>query len=73
MQKCGSGTAVMIAAFPVWLPVYVPDVDETYRKALAARGVDPEKAWRREGSVWECLVDLRQCLRRLVAFQGGSG
>jgi hypothetical protein len=40
------------------LPVYVPDVDETYRKALAAGGVDPEKAWRREGSVWECLVDL---------------
>ena len=45
-------------AFAGWLRVLVPDVDETYRKALAAGGVDPEKAWRREGSVWECLVDL---------------
>ena len=25
-------------AFPVWLHVYVPDVDETYRRALAAGG-----------------------------------
>jgi PhnB protein len=38
-------TVVMIAdsggpypAFPVWLHVYVPDVDATYRKALAAGG-----------------------------------
>jgi len=26
-------------AFPVWLHVYVPDVDATYKKALAAGGV----------------------------------
>ncbi len=26
-------------AFPVWLHVYVPDVDETWRRALAAGGV----------------------------------
>ncbi len=26
-------------AFPVWLHVYVPDVDTTYRRALAAGGV----------------------------------
>lgn len=25
-------------AFPAWLHVYVPDVDETYRRALAAGG-----------------------------------
>ena len=30
-------------AFAVWLYVYVPDVDETYRKARAAGGVDPDK------------------------------
>ena len=27
-----------IPAFPVWLHVYVPDVDATYRRALAAGG-----------------------------------
>src|SRR5690348_11864084 len=39
-------TVVMLAdagggspAFPVWLHVYVPDVDATYRRALAAGGV----------------------------------
>lgn len=37
-------TVVMIAdgqegAFPVWLHVYVPDVDATYQRALAAGGV----------------------------------
>ena len=38
-------TVVMIAdateqatAIPVWLHVYVPDVDETYRRALEAGG-----------------------------------
>jgi PhnB protein len=38
-------TVVMLAdgggsfpAFPVWLHVYVPDVDATYRRALAAGG-----------------------------------
>ena len=29
-------------AFPVCLHVYVLDVDERYRKALAAGGVDPD-------------------------------
>ena len=47
------GSVLMIAdgqgefpAFPVWLHVYVPDVDETYRRALAAGGVpvyEPEQ------------------------------
>ncbi len=39
-------TVVMLAdaggefpAFPVWLHVYVPDVDATYQRALAAGGV----------------------------------
>ncbi len=39
-------TVVMIAdaggafpAFPIWLHVYVRDVDETYRRALAAGGI----------------------------------
>ena len=46
-------TIVMLAdggegypAFPIWLHVYVPDVDATYQKALAAGGVsvqEPEK------------------------------
>ena len=30
-------------AFPVWLHVYVPDVDETYRRALAAGGVSVQE------------------------------
>lgn len=43
-------TVVMIAdggdnfpAFPIWLHVYVPDVDETYRRALAAGGVSVQE------------------------------
>jgi uncharacterized glyoxalase superfamily protein PhnB len=43
-------TIVMIAdgggpfpPFPVWLHVYVPDVDATYRRALAAGGVSVEE------------------------------
>jgi PhnB protein len=46
-------TVVMIAdgsqefpPFPVWMHVYVPDVDATYQRALAAGGVsvqEPEK------------------------------
>ncbi len=43
-------TVVMIAddaaqfpAFPVWLHVYVPDVDETYRRALAAGGTSVQE------------------------------
>jgi uncharacterized glyoxalase superfamily protein PhnB len=49
-------TMVMLAegggpfpAFPVWLHVYVPDVDETYRRALAAGGVSVQEPSRREG------------------------
>ncbi|HEX8441730.1 VOC family protein [Archangium sp.] len=30
-------------AFPIWLHVYVPDVDETYRRALAAGGVSVQE------------------------------
>ncbi|HSH82380.1 MAG TPA: VOC family protein [Herpetosiphonaceae bacterium] len=43
-------TIVMLAdgggefpAFPVWLHVYVPDVDATYRRALAAGGVSVQE------------------------------
>ncbi|MCY1074024.1 VOC family protein [Archangium lansingense] len=43
-------TVVMLAdgggsfpAFPVWLHVYVPDVDATYRRALAAGGVSVQE------------------------------
>jgi PhnB protein len=43
-------TVVMIAdaggsspAFPVWLHVYMPDVDATYQRALAAGGVSVEE------------------------------
>jgi len=43
-------TVVMIAdagdnypAFPVWLHVYVPDVDATYKKALEAGGVSVQE------------------------------
>ncbi|HEX9987911.1 MAG TPA: VOC family protein [Chloroflexia bacterium] len=43
-------TVVMIAdgggqfpAFPVWLHVYVPDVDATYKRALAAGGVSVQE------------------------------
>jgi PhnB protein len=49
-------TVVMIAdgggnypAFPVWLHVYVPDVDATYKKALAAGGVSVQAPVRKEG------------------------
>jgi len=36
-------------AFPVWLHVYVPDVDETYRKARAAGGVPVQEPMRKAG------------------------
>jgi len=49
-------TVVMIAegggnypAFPVWLHVYVPDADATYKKALAAGGVSVQAPVRKEG------------------------
>ncbi len=49
-------TVVMIAdsggsypAFPVWLHVYVPDVDATYKKALDAGGVSVQVPVRKEG------------------------
>lgn len=49
-------TVVMISeaggnypAFPVWLHVYVPDVDATYKKALAAGGVPVQEPIRKEG------------------------
>jgi uncharacterized glyoxalase superfamily protein PhnB len=31
------------AAFPIWLHVYVPDVDATYERALAAGGVSVQE------------------------------
>lgn len=36
-------------AFPVWLHVYVPDVEAAYNKALAAGGVSVQQPTRREG------------------------
>jgi PhnB protein len=36
-------------AFPVWLHVYVPDVDATYRRALEAGGVSVQEPSQREG------------------------
>ena len=49
-------TVVMMAdaggefpAFPVWLHVYVPDVDATYRRALEAGGVSVQDPSQREG------------------------
>jgi len=39
----------MFPAFPVWLHVYVPDVDATYKKALAAGGVSVQEPTRKEG------------------------
>ena len=48
-------TVVMIAdaggewpAFPVWLHVYVPDVDASYRQALEAGGVSVQEPQRKE-------------------------
>ena len=49
-------TVVMLAiaagpypAFPVWLHVYVPDVDATYQRALKAGGVSVQEPVRKEG------------------------
>jgi PhnB protein len=49
-------TVVMIAdaggafpAFPVWLHVYVPDADATYKKALEAGGMAVQAPVRKEG------------------------
>jgi len=36
-------------AFPAWLHVYVPDLDESYRRALAAGGVAVLEPVRKEG------------------------
>ena len=49
-------TVVMIAdggdgnpAFPIWLHVYVPDVDASYRRALDAGGLPVDEPKQREG------------------------
>jgi PhnB protein len=49
-------TVVMLAdavggypAFPVWLHVYVPNVDATYKKALQEGGVSVQEPVRKEG------------------------
>ena len=36
-------------AFPVWLHVYVPDVDASYERALEAGGISVDEPKRREG------------------------
>jgi PhnB protein len=36
-------------AFPVWLHVYVEDVDKTYQRALAAGGTSVQEPVRKEG------------------------
>lgn len=36
-------------AFPAWLHVYVPDVDQTYRRALAAGAIPVQEPSRKEG------------------------
>ena len=36
-------------AFPVWLHVYVPDVDASYRRALEAGGLSVDEPKQREG------------------------
>lgn len=38
-----------LQAFPVWLHVYVPDVDATYRRALEAGGVSVQEPTQKEG------------------------
>ncbi len=35
-------------AFPIWLHVYVPDVDATYQKALNAGGISVDKPTRKK-------------------------
>jgi PhnB protein len=65
-------TVVMIAeaserypAFPVWLHVYVPDVDATYKKALATWGrfgAATRAQRRRSGSSRWCQRPLRKYL-----------
>lgn len=35
-------------AFPVWLHVYVPDVDATYQRALAAGGVSVQEPTKKD-------------------------
>lgn len=49
-------TVVMIAdggednpAFPVWLHLYVPDVDASYRRALHAGGIPVDEPQQRDG------------------------
>jgi PhnB protein len=49
-------TVVMVAdgaddnpAFPIWLHVYVPDVDASYRRALDAGGLSVDEPKQREG------------------------
>src|SRR6202790_2048267 len=37
-------------AFPAWLHVYVPDVDATYKKALAAGAIAVQEPLRKQGA-----------------------
>jgi uncharacterized glyoxalase superfamily protein PhnB len=56
-------TVLMIAeagagfpAFPVWLHVYVPDVDETYRRALEAGGASVQPPMQKGDADRRCGV-----------------
>lgn len=43
-------------AFPVWLHVYVPDVDATYRRALEAGGVSVQEPKQKDDPDRRCGV-----------------
>jgi hypothetical protein len=67
-------TVVMIAdgggvwpPFPSWLHVYVPDVDATYQRALAAGGISVQEPQMREGD-----PDRRVASKIPVEIPGGS-
>ena len=67
-------TVVMIAdaggeypAFPVWLHVYVPDVDATYQRAFEAGGISVQEPTQAEGE-----PDRRGVLKIPPEIHGGS-
>jgi PhnB protein len=69
-------TIVMIAdaggefpAFPVWLHVYVPDVDATYQRALAAGGTSVQE---RNHLRWKPNPIVAAGLKIPPAIPGGS-
>ena len=67
-------TVIMIAdaggaypSFPVWLHVYVPDAQATYKKGLAAGGVAVQEPVHKPGD-----SDLRGGVKDPAATPGGS-